>query len=212
MTDRCSLCGADDAAYIMGRGAILCRDCTAPSLLPEPSDSRIVVFLPFTEIGNRETLGGALLAAGELGERATIRPIYVGGPDQAPSRYEQELIRAWRFAALRRAQLIVVEHDIEVTTDDLLDLATCEHAWCTHPYRGVDDVWITSGLGCARFAEDVVLDRALHWSDLRGGRWDNLDSRVADWLRAEGYRVHPHHQVTHHHVYKSSKSVDTVGP
>ena len=108
-----------------------------------------------------------------------------------------------------------IEQDIEIHAAVRLEFAQCAEPWCVFPYNGpgygqVCDYVLTKGLGCVRFAKELVKAHPRLVADLENCTWRRLDVEVAASLEKLGYSPHIHvPNVRQHHVYQDLCACDT---
>ena len=127
--------------------------------------------------------------------------------------YSRLLERLWR----ERETFLLIEHDVELTTEALQTAIDCDCLWSVAPYRGQGQTHKQSGLfvqslGCVRFRSELMEAapgaiaeangaRDAAWAICPPGHWKALDGRVMHALSMEGFAPHQHEEVPHHHVY-----------
>lgn len=138
-------------------------------------------------------------------------------PKGDPYAYVRELESRWTGDE----DLVVVEHDKEITADTLPTFESCRLPWCIfdyyiypEPQRRLARV----GLGCARFTAacqrivtvtEWMQPDSPEWKECYlchgKGCWRYMDSRIASALEAEWLSPHVHGLVAHHHDYTGVK-------
>ena len=114
-----------------------------------------------------------------------------------PFAYGRQITARWDG----RADLAVIEHDIEITAAVIPGFAACPRDWCVHPYevahRGNWVGVVAQGLGCVKFSRAV--QAAVPAAALLGpfpnpcgcggpGCWHGLDKVVTAAVAAAGFR------------------------
>ena len=126
----------------------------------------------------------------------------------------------WMLSAelLIPGALAVVEHDVEVASDVLPEMAQCDHPWCCRPYPH-DTVHecgpgSTNLLGCTKLAltmaQAVAVSDALtrHQPD-----WGRVDVVTTDAMRHIGLSPHVHDgTIVHHHGCTKLDCMSDRGP
>ncbi len=121
--------------------------------------------------------------------------------------YYEALSRLWRTGD---QDLIIVEHDIEITAEVVPSFTACRRPWCTYAYPcGADGLSLTDiGLGCVRFTGELrraipdLLDQVGQTPVLYPHDWRCLDGPLSSVLSTHGIVHHPHGSVPHHHWYE----------
>lgn len=126
---------------------------------------------------------------------------------RGPLAYSRLLGELWAA----RKPFLVVEHDIEVTSEALTEALDCTCTWGVSPYRGPDQGLIDRALGFTRFRPAIMeaspdaMSRANaindHGPGAPPGHWKLLDARLLSVLTGDGHRPHLHSEVPHHHRY-----------
>lgn len=100
-----------------------------------------------------------------------------------------------------KQSFLIVEHDIEIHPAVVPELEACPEPWCLYPYRGPDDVWLDSSLGCTRFSAELLESLPQFMIDLPVRDWRRLDCEITPRLHWAGHHQHIHSPlVSHHHV------------
>jgi hypothetical protein len=128
----------------------------------------------------------------------------VTGDDYA---YWREIRSRWQGTG----DLILIEHDVEVSDGVVESMAACPEPWCAYAYTIFRTrVRLRDGLGCTKFsaeAQRLVSARriaegfALCKICKGQGCWYHLDGRITGLLRQEGLKPHVHGDVVHRHDY-----------
>lgn len=130
--------------------------------------------------------------------------------------YSQLLENLWKDLE----DVLIVEHDIELTEQALTEHRECDYPWSVAPFRGPSAYgWeeaplLTMSLGCTRFSADLMRampDAVAQANAINDagtvcppGDWHRLDCRLWTVLRGHGDRPrspHVHAEVPHHHVF-----------
>jgi hypothetical protein len=98
--------------------------------------------------------------------------------------------------------LVLIEHDIEITAEVIPAFTACDKLWCTYGYRprlqggGLpsNDIWDRS-LGCTKLS--LELQRLISLGD-EPVSWDNLDHTLYNQIVLHT-GSHVHGVVLHHH-------------
>jgi hypothetical protein len=129
-----------------------------------------------------------------------------------PDAYARMIARYWDADG----DLVLIEHDNEITADVLPSFAACSRSWCTFGYEIFAPPWTTlceTGLGCTRFTpefrrrinfRDEVLNGLCDTCGKTHSHWGELDYRVAALAEKAGFPVHVHGTVRHFHPYQPS--------
>lgn len=121
---------------------------------------------------------------------------------------------AWEQIAARwdgTADLVLVDHDVEIHAQVLPQFGACREPWCSFPYPIVEPghlLW--RGVGCVRFTaacQQAVTPAEIQavpgscWAcaDGRPGCWRHADGRIAGALESTGISVHAHEPPVIHH-------------
>jgi hypothetical protein len=93
--------------------------------------------------------------------------------------------------------IILIEHDIEITKDVIPSFTDCDQNWCTYSYQGPPTMgYLYRSFGCTRFS--AALQRFFGYTFRRGPvRWDKLDHEQL----FRNLNPHVHGHVIHHHSY-----------
>jgi hypothetical protein len=100
--------------------------------------------------------------------------------------------------------LIIVEQDIEITSEVIPAFRKCNKLWCTFSYQGPSNLgYLYRGLGCVKFSAklqrkfpfEVFVEYQMTWDVI-----DGYISRIL-WV-ANGISPHVHGHVQHHHDYE----------
>lgn len=100
--------------------------------------------------------------------------------------YTRLLSRLWREGE----GFVLLEHDIAPWFGAIHQLWDCEWQWCMFEYPKLGGR-LTSGLGCAKFSDELVAGHpefAEHWC---GVSWHSLDGAVSTSIRQALHREHP---------------------
>lgn len=99
--------------------------------------------------------------------------------------------------------LVLIEHDIEISDDVLPSFEGCDGPWCTFAYQHMTlDNWLDRGLGCVRFS--AALQRAIPFGKCLAspapvpGSWRHLDGQIAATLETAGHDRHVHESTVTH--------------
>lgn len=119
----------------------------------------------------------------------------------------------WQHIAARwdgAADLVHVDHDVEIRADCLPSLEACPELWCSFlfPNNGGGFDW--PGMGCTRFRKEIqaevpiaeMLEQYGSCWECRGeilGCWRHLDGKMAGALTARGLEPHRHGPPLRHH-------------
>jgi hypothetical protein len=120
-----------------------------------------------------------------------VRAVDVGGD---PYRYATELSELW---AIGRT-FAIVEHDIEITNEQLAQLFECDYPWCAHGYAYPDRAAPVYGLGAVKFAGPLLRFTGNVGRDLPRLRWGQIDDYLYRVLQRRGFAQHRHGIVEHH--------------
>ncbi len=116
--------------------------------------------------------------------------------------YYNALSELWRGGKT----FLVVEHDIEIHEGVLPQLRECDEPWCLFPYRGPEDVMLTSSLGCTLFSAELLARHPQVMAELPVRDWRRLDCELSPRLMQLGYEPHVHEpMVLHHHVRENGR-------
>lgn len=153
--------------------------------------------------------------------RAGGFPSMVKLPAGDPYAYAALVNRLWAEGD----DLIIIEHDIEISPSVLIEFGRCPQVWCAHRYplsanpATPADAPTTFGFGCVRFRgelmrawpEAVLEAIALELHPIHPpGSWPIFDSQLSTWLSRPPRSVTPHRHtpdVTHHHDYEHREPV-----
>jgi hypothetical protein len=125
-----------------------------------------------------------------------------------------------------KEDLVVIEHDKEITADVIPSFSACSCYWCSYSYFIYPKIMereVEIGLGCARYSaklqklidpkeflcEDPVIFGMS--CEICGGKgcWKFLDARMANTIRGHGINVHCHGRINHHHDYGRFQDLDS---
>jgi hypothetical protein len=156
----------------------------------------LTVYVPYTRIHPKTRA-----ALDAHGGRWT--PVDVSASHTA---YFDALSRLWKVGD---EDLIIVEHDVEITDQVVPSFQTCRRPWCTYSYAcGADGLSVTDiGLGCVRFTRELraaipdLMDQVGRTPVLYPHDWRCIDGPLSSVLGTAGIVHHCHGQVTHHHHY-----------
>lgn len=114
--------------------------------------------------------------------------------------------------------LMIIEHDVQLTRVALDEAINCPCWWSAAPYTGQGTAHreasiIVQSLGCVRFRSELieaapgaiaqansVIDAARNICP--PGHWKCLDGRILSALGQAGFTPHQHDEVPHHHEYE----------
>lgn len=85
--------------------------------------------------------------------------------------------------------VIVVEHDVAPTAEQIQCLRSCDRAWCHYGYVAGD--WVPK-LGCVKLGRELIAGTQGVWDD-PAWPWGQLDARFAGAARAAGFDPHWHY-------------------
>ena len=116
--------------------------------------------------------------------------------------------------------LVVIEHDIEITAGVLPSFEQCDKPWCLYAYDhfpAPHTILMDHALGCTRFSASIQklisVDEFIRpdWAFLPkcklcngAGCWKTLDTRINIAMMTHGIEQHVHGKVVHHHGYSSA--------
>lgn len=177
------------------------------------------ILVPATPDGLRATVVPKILAAGYT---------CVVSPMLNVDSYFKKLRYLWWKCVQLQEDLIIIEHDIEVTPDVFGHFSRCPHRWCSHSYEVYGGDLATAyggpfGLGCVRFRHGFM---AAHPEAVEeAGKMDIhpkhpqrsyavMDSTLTQWLRGPcAETVHQHHpNVKHLHEYNRDGAYEPPEP
>jgi hypothetical protein len=115
------------------------------------------------------------------------------------------------------SDLVIIEHDNEITVEVMPSFTSCDRLWCVYAY----DIFpaphtfvMDHGLGCTRFSAElqkvVSVEEFIRpdWDFLPkcrrcdgAGCWATLDSRIFIAMMTRGIEQHIHGKIPHHHGY-----------
>jgi hypothetical protein len=113
-----------------------------------------------------------------------------------------------------RDDLVLIEHDNEVTAEVLPSFAACPQPWCTYEYEIFPPPWTRwcdTGLGCARFTAALQREFDFAAEILKacgscGGthvHWGTVDVQLAAGLASRHLSPHVHGRIRHFHPYRA---------
>lgn len=103
--------------------------------------------------------------------------------------------------------VILIEHDVVPTQEQLQQLVRCEHDWCAYTYHPHAGASIEAGaiamFGCCKLGEETMQRLPRVWSSwgtskpaepwmLGTPNWAWLDTRLTYYAREKGIRAHQH--------------------
>jgi hypothetical protein len=94
------------------------------------------------------------------------------------------VLRVWWMDQL---DFLLVEHDVELDSRAITELARCPRPWCCSPYND------HTLLGCTRFRPEQLGDPG--WVP---AAWHQLDQAVYTWLTLRGHQPHLHLGLARH--------------
>lgn len=118
--------------------------------------------------------------------------------------------------------LIIIEHDIEITADTIQSFEACDSDWCVFPYQHDEEEHprrLTMSLGCTKLSERArqvaspenlcrvhvdcfVCHMGVQYEQIPAC-WQHIDAKLAAWL--EHNNIHPcihEPDVIHHGTWK----------
>ena len=117
--------------------------------------------------------------------------------------------------------LVIIEQDIEISSDTVASLEQCDQDWCVFAYPIFrTEVRLRVGLGCTKVsaaAQRKVTAAAVAQgfelcAQCRGqGCWWHLDGRISAMLKRAGFFPHVHGDVKHHHDYWAHEGANVDG-
>lgn len=125
--------------------------------------------------------------------------------------YGDEIAKRWNLGS----DLVIFEHDNEITAEVLPSFAGCPEPWCTYAYEIFAPPWtrlVETAIGCVKFS--ARLQQELSWRDdvldglcpecnvTHDYHWGMLDARISVILiMHKGLQPHVHGEVRHYHPY-----------
>jgi len=128
----------------------------------------------------------------------------------APGMYRRVLREHWDIPA----DLVIIEHDIEIGAEVLPSFAACAQPWCTYAYHVFPEphrALTSTGIGCVKFT--AAFRRLLPWDEVTAASCrvcgalhqdhHGIDNQIYAYADEEhGMKPHVHGEVVHHHVYE----------
>lgn len=144
---------------------------------------------------------------------ATARALAAWAPHAELVDVSGDFTANWRHIAERwdgTADLVHVDHDVEIRADCLPSLDACPEPWCSYLFPGIGGGFDYPGLGCTRFrrelqelvpVSEMLAQYGSCW-ECRGEVaecWRHVDGKMADAFTARGMAVHRHGPPLRHH-------------
>jgi hypothetical protein len=146
----------------------------------------VIVLAPYSELRHPEAHSALLSHAPQAIAVDTSATVYD---------YWNALSQRWTG----EDDLLVIEHDIEITFDTIPSFANCSQPWCTYWYHWCPAMRVMDSLGCTRFS--AALQKAVPMPAIQVA-WYEIDAVVSTRLKSLDYSAHVHGEVKHYHEYE----------
>lgn len=126
--------------------------------------------------------------------------------------YAREIAKRWDGSD----DLVIIEHDNEITAEVIPSFAACDQPWCSYQYEIFSPPYTRlcdTGFGCTRFSKELqqkisfrdrVLELPCEVCGSPHAYWGELDMRLCTQISdALNIGVHVHGQINHYHPYQA---------